>query len=126
MFGALSRVAWVVVGVVGFAVVAGGRGWGRLSALAGWCLGLLRWSRGSARAVEEWVGLASGCVEASERVEQVEEDAEPWVVGEDSPADGAGGLDDLAGDVDERLLEGAELDREQPASLLFVLLCPAG
>ena len=48
-------------------------------------------------------------VMASEGVEEPEEGAEPGVPGLNAPADLPGAVDDLAGDLDEDLQEGAEL-----------------
>jgi hypothetical protein len=50
----------------------------------------------------------------------------PGVPGLDAPADVAGCLDDLAGDVDQRGPEGVGLHGEQSVSLLLVLCLPAG
>ena len=61
----------------------------------------------------------------SEGVGQAEGSVEPWVVGEDPSAHASAGGDDLAGDLYERLEEGAELHGEQPPALFVVALGPA-
>jgi hypothetical protein len=61
-----------------------------------------------------------------EGVGEPEEGAEPGVPCLYSPSDLAGVSDDLAGDVDEGLLEGAELHGQQRPALLEVLVGPAG
>src|SRR5579863_716539 len=69
---------------------------------------------------------ADGVAVGLKGVEEPEEGAEPGVPCLYSPSDLAGVSDDLAGDVDEGLLEGAELHGQQLAALLEVLVGPAG
>src|SRR5450755_3446725 len=79
-----------------------------------------RWRAGRSG---RWSIWHFGCGDArrgggSEAVEEAEERAEPWVVGEDAPPDAPAGGDDLAGDLDERGEEGAEVHGQQPPALL--------
>ena len=68
---------------------------------------------------------AGGVVMGLEGVGESEEDTEPRVPCQYAPSDLAGVSDDLAGDLDKRLAEGAELHRQQRPALLEVLVGPA-
>ncbi len=67
-----------------------------------------------------------GDVVVLEGVGKPEEGGEPGVPCLYSPSDLAGVSDDLAGDLDEGLAEGAELHGQQRSALLAVLVGPAG
>ena len=112
---------WVLALVVWF--------WLRLGAVRV-CVTALVGVGGRVGGVAEGSRCRLGAVRAfgwsSEGVGEAEEHAERRVPGEETPADAAGGAHDLAGDVDERVAEGAELHGEQSAALLAVVFGPAG